>query len=34
MANLLLTMLDKIGAQEPRFGDSNGRVEELAPLAI
>jgi hypothetical protein len=29
MANLLLTMLDKIGAHEPRFGDSNGRVDEL-----
>jgi hypothetical protein len=29
MANLLLTLLDKVGAHQERFGDSSGRVEGL-----
>ena len=27
MSNLLLTMLDKMGARVESFGDSNGRIE-------
>jgi len=35
MANLLLTMLDKVGVNEPSFGDSNGRVDGLLePLSL
>ena len=32
LANLLLTILDKVGIHQDTFGDSNGRVEELLAL--
>ena len=35
MANLLLSMLDRVGVRLPSFGDSTGRVEGLSgPLAL
>ena len=35
LANLHLTLLDKVGVHLDKFGDSNGKVDELfAPLAI
>ena len=30
LANLHLTLLDKVGVRLPSFGDSTGRIEELA----
>jgi hypothetical protein len=33
LANLHLTLLDKVGVQQDRFADSNGKVDQLfAPL--
>jgi hypothetical protein len=32
MANLLLTILDKVGIHQESFGDSQGRVDELLAL--
>jgi hypothetical protein len=35
MANLLLSMLDRVGVRLPSFGDSTGRAEGLSgPLAL
>ena len=31
LANLHLTLLDKVGVQLERFADSDGKVEELFP---
>jgi hypothetical protein len=30
MSNLFLSLLDRMGVQEPRFGDSTGRLEKLS----
>jgi hypothetical protein len=32
MANLFLTMLDNVGVQPERIGDSTGKVEHLTEL--
>ena len=32
MTNLLLSMLDKVGVQPDRLGDSTGRLQVLAGL--
>jgi hypothetical protein len=32
MANLHLTLLDKVGVHQEAFSDSNGRVDELLSL--
>ena len=29
LANLHLTLLDRVGVQVDRFGDSNGKIEDL-----
>ena len=35
LANLHLTLLDKVGVKVNSFGDSNGKIDELfEPLAI
>jgi len=35
LANLHLTLLDKVGVRLDKFGDSNGKVKEmLEPLSV